>query len=386
MKISNGVYLKNFKAKKFNIKVLKSLKNLLEKDNQIIHSLNKSYKNSYSKKTIQKLKKYSEIKLIGMGGSILGARSIYSFLKSKIKKNFIFIDSFENHKNKQSRKKNCLNLIISKSGNTLETITNVNILVKNNQKNIFITQNKKSYLMDLANKLKADVVHHNNYIGGRYSVLSEVGMLPAELKGLSSTKFKRFNYLIKNKNFINSLVSNVTNTIALIKKKKFNSIVLNYDERSNDLFYWYQQLIAESLGKNGKGILPIVSHMPKDNHSLMQLYLEGNKSNFFTFFFVEDKLNRKIINKNILSSHKYLKNKNVSDISEAQFIATQNVFKRKNIPFRSFYLNQRNEESLGELFTFFILETILLAQAMNINPYDQPAVELVKVETKKILS
>ena len=72
--------------------------------------------------------------------------------------------------------------------------------------------------------------------------------------------------------------------IYLIKKKKFNSIILNYDEKSTDLFYWYQQLIAESLGKKNKGILPIISNMPKDNHSLMQLYLDGPKNNFFTFF------------------------------------------------------------------------------------------------------
>ena len=126
--------------------------------------------------------------------------------------------------------------------------------------------------------------------------------------------------------------------------------------------------------------------MPKDNHSLMQLYLDGNKNNFFTFFFVEDNLSDKIINNKILDTHKYLKNKNVINILKAQCAATQNVFKKKNIPFRSFYLNKRNEESLGELFTFFILETILLGKAMNIDPFNQPAVELIKTETKKILS
>ena len=69
-------------------------------------------------------------------------------------------------------------------------------------------------------------------------------------------------------------------------KKKFNSIILNYDERSANFFYWYQQLVAESLGKKGKGLLPVVSTMPKDNHSLMQLYLDGTKNNFFTFFLI----------------------------------------------------------------------------------------------------
>ena len=239
--------------------------------------------------------------------------------------------------------------------------------------------------MKLAKKLKAEVVYHNDYIGGRYSVLSEVGMLPAELMGLKQNKFKRFNDLIKNKRFVNSLILNVSNTINLIKQKKFNSIILNYDESSINLFNWYQQLIAESLGKNNKGILPIISLLPKDNHSLMQLYLDGFKNNFFTFFFVQDNVKKNIINSNIIDTHSYLRGKSLNDILEAQFNATKKVFIKKKIPFRSFYLRKKNEETLGELFTFFILETILLGKAMKINPYNQPAVELIKKETKKNL-
>ena len=385
MKITEAIYFKNFKKKKVNIRLFKLLKDITSKENQIIQSLTSSYQNSYSNSIILKLKKYSEIKLIGMGGSTLGARAIYSFLKDKIKKNFIFVDSLEPKNDKIKNKKSFLNLIISKSGNTLETITNANILVKKNHKNIFITQNQKSYLMTLAKKLKAEVIHHNDFIGGRYSVLTEVGMLPAELMGLKQKKFRQFNNLIKNKNFMNSLILNVANIHELIKKKRYNSIILNYDKNSYDLFSWYQQLVAESLGKKGKGLLPVISSMPRDNHSLMQYYLDGNRNSFFTFFFVRNEPSDKIVNKDVLNSHYYLKNKNVFKIREAQFLATQKVFKKKNIPFRSFYLNKRNEKSLGELFTFFILETILLGKLLNINPYNQPAVELIKTDTKKIL-
>ena len=385
MKITEAIYFKNFKKKKVNKRLFKLLKDLISKENQIIRSLTSSYQNSYSNSIILKLKKYSEIKLIGMGGSTLGARAIYSFLKDKIKKNFIFVDSLEPKNDKIKNKKSFLNLIISKSGNTLETITNANILVKKNHKNIFITQNQKSYLMTLAKKLKAEVIHHNDFIGGRYSVLSEVGMLPADLMGLKQKKFRQFNNLIKNKNFMNSLILNVSNIHELIKKKRYNSIILNYDKNSYDLFSWYQQLVAESLGKKGKGLLPVISSMPRDNHSLMQYYLDGNRNSFFTFFFVRNESSDKIVNKDVLNSHYYLKNKNVFKIREAQFLATQKVFKKKNIPFRSFHLNKRNEKSLGELFTFFILETILLGKLLNINPYNQPAVELIKTDTKKIL-
>ena len=135
--------------------------------------------------------------------------------------------------------------------------------------------------------------------------------------------------------------------------------------------------------KKGKGLLPIISILPKDNHSLMQLYLDGPKNNFFTFFFVKDNPSIKVNNKNLLKSHSFLKNKSMYDIKNAQFQATQKVFIKKNIPFRTFIVDKRSEETLGELFTFFILETILLGRALNINPFNQPAVELIKKETKK---
>jgi glucose-6-phosphate isomerase len=382
--LTKNISFKNFKLKKNNNKIKKDLYDILKKKNSILESLCPSYKNSFNKKIISKFKKYHKIKVIGMGGSILGTESIYNFLKDKIKKNFYFNDNLQSKIN-DNKKIKCLNLIVSKSGNTLETISNSNLLIKSKDENIFITENKKSYLYLLAKKLKAEIVHHNNFIGGRYSVLSEVGMLPAELMGLNISKFKQLNNMIKNKIFINQLVTNVNNILYFIKKKKFNSIILNYDDSSENLFKWYQQLIAESLGKKGKGILPIISSMPKDNHSLMQLYLDGTKNNFFTFFHVRDKNSVKINKNKILPSHNYLMNKTLGKIVLAQKLATEKVFLNKKIPFRSFEIIHKNESTLGELFCFFILETILLGRALNVNPYDQPSVELIKKETKKIL-
>ena len=132
--------------------------------------------------------------------------------------------------------------------------------------------------------------------------------------GLSEKKFKQFNYLIKSKVFINNLINNVSNIICLQKNKKLNSIIINYDEESESLFKWYQQLVAESLGKKSLGILPIVSTMPKDNHSTMQLYLDGQKNSFYTFFYVDEKNILKIDKKNILFSHDYLKNKGIKEV------------------------------------------------------------------------
>lgn len=381
----NSLNLKNFGKKKIKIsikyKLNQSLIKLLNEKNQVINSLSKEYSVSYTKKFVKKLKTYKIINLIGMGGSILGAKAIYSFVRSKM--NFRFIDEYQHNFSKKNLNKN-LNLIISKSGNTLETITNTHTLSKNS-KNVLITENKNNYLMKFANKLKADIIYHNNFIGGRYSVLSEVGMLPAELMGLDPNKFKRLNDLAKSKKFISLVVDNVSIMLNHIDKKNMNSIILNYDPSSQDLFLWYQQLVAESLGKKGKGVLPIISLMPKDNHSVMQYYLDGPKKYFFTFFFNEEKKSQKINNARILETHNYMKNKDLNEINYSQFISTQKVFSKKKIPFRSFFVQARNEKILGELFTFFILETILLGKMMKINPFDQPAVDLIKKETKKTL-
>ena len=383
--LTKNISFKNFKVKGYTKKVKKILDDILVKKNSVLDSLSSNYKNSYNKKTILKFKKYNNINVVGMGGSILGTESIYYFLKSKIKKNFFFYNNLQSKIDPSHKRNKCLNIIVSKSGNTLETISNSNIIIKNQNKNIFITENKNSYLYLLAQKLKSEIVHHNNFIGGRYSVLSEVGMLPAELMGLSSNKFRQLNNLIKNKKFINELIINVNNTLHFLKKKKFNSVILNYDVGSESLFKWYQQLMAESLGKKGNGILPIISSMPKDNHSVMQLYLDGPKNNFFTFFHVRDKNSIKVINNKLLTSHNYLKDKNLGEIVMSQKLATEKVFLNKKIPFRSFEVINRDENTIGELFCFFVLETILIGRALKINPYDQPAVELIKKETKKIL-
>jgi glucose-6-phosphate isomerase len=381
---TRNISFKNFLIKKKKLIVKKNLNSILNEKNQVIRSLSKSYKDSFSKKNTKHFNKRFDYRIIGMGGSTLGAQAIYDFLKKKIKKNFIFVDNLNAFKNKKV-KKNLNNLIISKSGNTTETIVNANILIKKRDKNLFITEKKKSYLSLFAQKLKAEVVDHNNYIGGRYSVLSEVGMLPAELMGLNYKNFRQLNNLVKNKYFMKALVSNVEATIYFLKAKKFNSIIINYDEQSTNLFNWYQQLVAESLGKKKKGILPIISVMPKDNHSVMQLYLDGFKNNFFTFFYSHENNSSKINNQTVLLEQKFLKNKDINQIMFAQKKATENVFKKKNIPFRSFEIKKRDEKTLGELFCFFILETILIGKTLKINPFDQPAVELIKKETKKIL-
>jgi len=364
-----------------NLKKTKSFFKLLNADIKnfkipLLQSYEKDYTFDFLPTTIKKFSKYKNIVVIGMGGSILGTKAIYNFFKDKVKKNFFFFDNLDRNLYLQFKKlknlKNSCFIIISKSGNTLETLTNLNLvfsksLLKN--KLIIISEIKNSSLMNIANKYTAEVIEYKNFIGGRYSVLSEAGMFPAALMNLNITKFKNLRKLISNKYFISSLINSVSSIYTLNQQGVKNSVVLNYDSRLNDLCLWYQQLVGESLGKKGKGVTPIVSTCPKDHHSLLQLYLDGPKDKFFTFFSSLEKKNRKI-----------------ESIINAQCEATKNIFKKKKIQYRHFIFNKNDESELGSVFTFFVLETILLARLMNVNPFDQPAVEQIKIETKKILS
>ena len=364
--------IKNLKVENFIVKY------------PLLKSFTRNYKSSYTQKDVKKFKKFKNFNLIGMGGSILGTEAIYQFLNKKVKKNFDFIN---NLRPKLNLTKNSLNIIISKSGETLETISNFHVLqkYKKNTQNLFISENKNSYLRKIAQNLKSEIFEHKNYIGGRYSVLSEVGMLPAELMGFDPKKFRQYDNLIKNKNFLKNLILNVDSSMRFIKKGYTNSIILNYDEEAENLFKWYQQLIAESLGKKSKGLLPVISTMPKDNHSLLQLYLDGPKKNFFTFFESKNAISDSLPGKSVLKQKKYLRFKKLSTIINAQKVATQRIFELKKIPFRSFEILKKDENSLGVLFCFFVLETILLGRALKVNPFDQPSVELIKIETKKLL-
>jgi len=359
----------------------------------LLQSYEKNYIFDFTPNTIRKFYKYKNIIIIGMGGSILGTKSIYSFFKQKVKKKVFFFDNLDANLHLQFSKitniKNSCFVIISKSGNTLETITNLSIifsksLLKN--KLIFITEMKDSSLMSVAEKYNAEIIEYRDFIVGRYSILSEVGMVPAALMGLDIKKFGNLKKLIHNKYFVSSLIRNVASIYTFYKRNIKNSVILNYDSDLNDLCYWYQQLVGESLGKKEKGIMPILSSGPKDHHSLLQLYLDGPKDKFFTFFNSSQKENKFKVNQDIIPSNmRFLKNKDLQFIINAQCKATKNIFKLRKIPFRQITFNDKNENELGEIFTFFVLETILLSRLMNINPFDQPAVEQVKIETKKIL-
>jgi len=388
---SRDLKLNSFK--KFE-KVFKDIVKNISHQNNILNVLNKNFKFSFKKDEIKKFKKFKKIVLIGMGGSILGTEAIYSFLKHKIKKKVYFLDDLDENKISKIKKKEIpsqmLFIIISKSGNTIETLSNafsLNIFKRNAKNLIIITEKKDNLLFRLSKKLNLFYVKHKNYIGGRYSVLSDVGILPSYLMGLNILKLRsKLLEFIKGNNKKTLRESSIYLSHFLNTKKKNNLIFLNYTPELENLLFWCQQLIAESLGKKNKGFLPIISKAPKDHHSLLQLYLEGPKDKIFYIFSAETKAKVKInINKS-LDKKNYLNKKFIRSIKEAQKNALIKTLKKNKIPFREFKIKNLDEKTIGMFFSYFILETICIGKLSNINPFNQPAVEQVKKFTKQLLN
>ena len=404
MKNKKIIYKNNIQKKHLNLKfnyklnkrysnILKNIITNLDTTKNTFHSLSNKFKFNFKTKDLYKFKKFKTVAIIGMGGSILGSEALYCFLKEKIKKNFLFFNDIDDDKLKKLKAtqdlKKILFIVISKSGNTIETLSNFFALqvIKKNSKNIIIISEKfNNPLYLLSQKMKLHHIEHKNYIGGRYSILSEVGMVPAYLMGLNIQRFRKNllnHFKTKNKKFLKESSIMLTN---LFKNNKFkNLIFFNYVPKLDKFLYWNQQLIAESLGKKGKGFLPVISKAPKDHHSLLQLYLDGPKDKIFYIFSEEKDNNKKIKIKKLDKRINFLRNKSLNQIKNAQKDAFIEALKKNNIPFREFKIRDFSENILGEFFSYFMLETAIIGKLANINPFDQPAVQQVKINTKKLL-
>ena len=290
-----SLVIKNFFEKViFDKKLLKVRNDIIQKKindvNNFFYIFNKDYSKNINLKQIQKLKSFKNLIFIGMGGSILGAKASFSCLRKKIKKNFLFIDNLDQNKIFEVRKnikKKTLFIIISKSGNTLETLTNLSSLkVSFNKSNsLIITEKDTNNLFNFAKKRRIPTIYHDKFVGGRFSILSKTGIVLFILMGLGKRKyFYKFSEIIlNNKNFI-KFSRGIQATSKYFLSKKYKSLIcLNYSQDLNDCVYWFQQLFAESLGKKNKGLLPVLSEAPKDHHSLLQLYLDGQKIKFFIY-------------------------------------------------------------------------------------------------------
>ncbi len=357
-----------------------------------LNVLNK-IKMNFKQKELDRFKNFNKIALIGMGGSILGAEAIHSFLETNIKKKMFFFNDLDekkilNFKKKENMSK-ILFIIISKSGNTIETLSNaffLDIIKKNTRNVIIISEKKNNSLFLLSKKFNIFFIEHRKNVGGRYSVLTEVGIVPAYLMGANIKKLRsKMSDFLTNKN--KKYLKTITTTLAYLaySKNMNNLIFLNYVPKLEKFLYWCQQLIAESLGKKGKGFLPVVSNVPKDHHSLLQLYLDGPKDKLFYIFSSKIKSKAIIRSMDKKDQNSFLNNKQMSAVKNAQKKALIKALTKKKIIFREFIIEDNNEEMLCKLFTYFMIETVIIGKLLNIDPFDQPAVEEVKIFTKKLL-
>ena len=390
-----------FKKNKFNFNQNKSFKKnlgLAEKkseeilkefssgDNQILQSFTKEYQ-----KKIRNLKQDLKPKgkkkaVIGIGGSSSGAKALSFFLKDDIS----YFDNLDLEYFKNFFLKNSVSdyifFIISKSGDTFETLALLNLLIIESKKiknyNIFdsmviITENKESILKSFSIKKNIKIVEHNPDIGGRFSILSETGMLPfVDLNLNIEDGSEKFINLL-NKDTDLSPTKNAAIILTCIHEMKL-SIYCNllYNYRLKHFSYWFHQLHGESLGKSINALTPTTSICPKDHHSMMQLYLGGPKNKFFNIFSPQESN----IYTNFSDEGFYnIENFTPYELLKIQYQSVISVFTEKEIPHRKIEItDHQNPLNIIELFSYFIMETILLGKMMNINPYGQPEVQLLK--------
>ena len=390
-----STYLNSRYFKKLSInfnKIVSEINQEILEFDTTLNILSENYNFNFKEKDIKKFRNYKNLVIIGMGGSILGTEAIFNFLNKKIKKKVFFFnnlnsDAILNFKDKVNFNKT-LFIVISKSGETIETLSNflsLNIIKSSRKNIIIITEKKNNSLNLLSKKYNLYFIEHKENVGGRYSVLSEAGIIPAIIMGLNISKLRYDlkKYLnVEHKRYLRE--SSIKISSILLNKKCNNIILINYAPELEKFLYWYQQLLAESLGKKGKGFLPVVSNCPKDHHSLLQLYLDGPKDKFYHIFSYhhDDKI---ILNSRKIFKLSHLHGKNIIKIKHAQKEALIKAFQKNKIPFREFKIKKITEETLGELFAYFILETIIIGKLSGLNPFDQPAVEQVKIFTKKLL-
>ncbi|MAK12498.1 MAG: hypothetical protein CMI73_02365 [Candidatus Pelagibacter sp.] len=379
---------KNFKKNLINAqsKSEEILKEFSTGSNQILQSFTKQYQ-----KKIRDLKQDLNFKnkkkvVIGIGGSSSGAKALSFFLKDDI----IYFDNldFEYFKNffLKNNIKDYIFFIISKSGDTFETLALLNLLIVESRKfenyNIFksmvvITENQESILKSFVNKNNIKIVEHNPDIGGRFSILSETGMLPFTDLNLNVEDGSEKFISLLNQDSDLSPTKNAAIILTCLEEMKL-SIYCNliYNYRLKHFSYWFHQLHGESLGKTNKALTPTTSICPKDHHSMMQLYLGGPKNKFFNIFSPQDD----ILYDNFSEEGFYnIEHYTPNGLLKKQYQSAVDVFTEKGIPHRRIEItDHQNPLNVIELFSYFLLETILLGKMMNINPYGQPEVQLLK--------
>lgn len=341
--------------------------------------------------------KAKKVIILGVGGSSLGAKTIAAIKE----KHVIEIDFFESIDGETLKiKLNKIDLktsyflVISKSGQTIETVCQTLIIINELKRQkitdfahqfTFVTQNKESDIGKIAQEIGSQIQPHPNDIGGRFSYLTIVALLPAALIGCDIKKIRSGAKKTLEDFISQDVISNKITNICAKRLYLFDSgygsnVIMPYIDSLKDFTDWYRQLWAESLGKNGFGSTPINSMGTVDQHSQLQLYLDGPKDKFFTFI-LHKNVTRNFEIKDLPNCPTKFGGKILNQVVRAEQESTIEILAKQNLPIRIIEMEHLDEESLSALMMQMFLETILIAKVKNINPFDQPA-----VEDRKILS
>jgi len=358
---------------------------------------------NYSRKISQ-----NNIYIIGIGGSTLGTKAIYTFLRSniKFKKKLFFLDTIDplriNYLLSLSDLEDSHFIIISKSGNTIEPISILKFLsekIEISKRNSTIIAGPKTPLMEFANTKKIKAFTIPNNIGGRFSVFSSVGLVPLSIIGVD------INALLKgcrevhesffNEDFYYDLIINKARFLVENKSRFTMNIIFSYSSVFKDFNKWFVQLWAESLGKKNinntrQGLTPIALIGPDDQHSFLQLIMDGVRDKSVTFFKINNFQDNTVIPDNddfSIFGLNYLNRKSFNELINMQADSTyQAIIQEKDIPCDKVTISVIDEKNIAMLMYRFQLLTSCVGAFLQINTYDQPGVELGKKILKKGLS
>lgn len=348
---------------------------------------------------------FSDIIVISMGGAALNPQMLISFLgqnKNSPKIHFLnntdpifFADLMS-----IIDVKNSAFIAISNSGNTLETNSLVGCVIREYEQNnitdldnrsFFITNLKNGTLKDIANEIGGTLIAHQEGISGRYCGLSSVSLLIGLIADIDM-----LSYLSGANKVIDDFCTNLAESKPLLSASSIyysnKTILVNigYLQRFLPFLEWYSQIIAESLGKDGKGYTPLKGLGPNDQHSMLQLYLDGPKDKYFTFFYINEikqtPQQYKTSKFGNLTKLEYLANRQLSEINKANFDATISALNLKELPIRSIILKDLSAQSLGAIICHSMFEIITISHLMQINPFDQPGVEMIKKYSKMLVT
>lgn len=346
-------------------------------------------------------KRFTDLVLIGTGGSSLGAKALSAVTQQPaIRMHFlenVDPDTAEAMLQRLNPDKTFV-LIVSKSGNTMEVMTHALIWIDHFKAEtsdyarhfLILTQESASPLREVAERHGIETLAHDDKIGGRYSIFSNVGLLPAACLGLDVSEFcgaaKDVLEDFQQRGSASAPAAGAATQAAWLAGKLPLQVFMPYGDPLQTLGYWYRQLTAESLGKNGKGFTPLTALGTVDQHSMLQLFLDGPRDKAFTLILSQQQgRGAKVDKKAVPEAMGYIGNKTIGDMLQAsQYGAVQTLI-RKELPFRTFEVEQLDAATMGALMAHFIIETVMTAALLEINPYDQPAVEEGKINARRYL-